>query len=53
MKIIEIRIGNCFEYKGNIIKFAIEDFTEADNNSQFLKIVYQTYPINRTMVKGF
>ena len=34
----EIRIGNIFNYKGHIIKFAIEDFAEIDNNSQFLEL---------------
>ncbi len=35
----EIRIGNLFKYKGNLIKFAIEDFTEADNNSDFMDML--------------
>jgi len=49
----ELRIGNYVEYKNNIVKFAIGDFTEADNNSQFLELFINPIPLTEQWLKDF
>ncbi len=47
-------IGNYFEYKCHIIKFAIEDFSEVYNNSPFLDLLDPIFLTDEWMLKfGF
>ena len=51
MKATELRVGNYLEYKKMVIRFELDDFCEASNNSQFLELLIKPIPLTEQWLK--